>query len=727
MPPELQEKGKVFIGEPKKKNDGSNEYSWAYVNNKKCILGLFDALSKLGGTRFGIDIETYPKKQFRDNKQGGLLPAKSKIRTIQIYTGSGVAIFDFLDPSNGKYLLTDPDIVSRLWHFLEGKKLIAHNALFETSHLQNLFLAHNIVKPLDIYCTMNAYRLILQATEEDSKAFKADLASVCKNVLGLHVPKDEQASDWSAPTLTKSQLDYCARDAVLPYLLFEVLLQNLNDMGMVKLYKLNTKAQDVVAHMTIHGFTVDTEAHEKLVEKWRKEKELWNDKCFYLLNAGKEQLTKDELKTIITAKVTKKYIDTIWSKTEKMLQTVDRVPRNVTLDDFINIRARYTALAEKNAGKIPAAERACKRAAKNITEYLLNINSGKQLGTWLKANVDTSNWPLTDSGNTLKTDAETLNDYAHIEVIQPLIEYKKYEKLYSVYGVGLREFFVQKPDGRTVIHPNFTLCYTETGRMSSRDPNCQNWTRGEEIRSLIIPKNNDYKILHADFNQVELRIFALISGDKVMMDAYENGIDIHALTGTAISGKTEHQCDPYEWKEIRQAAKSANFALIFGGGAARLRAYAKAAFKVNISEEEAERIVQVFRETYFGGRQWQLDHSKDCEELLEVRTHYGKIRKLSSDNSYTCGLNTPIQGTAAEIMLLSMVKILEGIRGKFDARILNVVHDEIIVECHNGCIKEVSHIMKSSMEESFLILFPGATINGLIEKIGVGDNWYDAK
>lgn len=728
MPPKLEAKGKVTLDTPLAKGEKPKEYGWVYVNTKKTILGLLEALGHLSKSMLSIDIETYPKKAYKEDKQGGLLAAKSKIRTLQIYNGAGTAILDFTCGKTGEYLLTDKEVVDAVFKHFEGSKLVAHNALFETEHLHNLGVAHGIDTPLNIFCTMNAYRLIIGAVEDDAKAFKATLQSVAKQVLNISLPKEEQASDWLAKKLTTQQLDYCCRDAVIPYLLLDKLVENLAEYEMLDLYKLNTKAQDVVAHMNVHGFTIDEVAHDKLCEEWDRERKAWGEQAFMLLNKGKECLGPDALLNLVTDKVSKNYKDIVWKKSK-----FSKLDEAFFLEDFPKERDKFLRLAEKNLTVNPAGAKACKRVAKNISEYLLNINSGTQLSSWLKANVNTDGWPMTESGNQLKTDADTFEQYSHLKEVKPLLEYKKYEKLYSVYGEGLKKYIVKKGDGRSVIHPNFSLCYTETGRMSSTAPNCQNWPNpdvteaGKAIRSLVIPRSKDYVILNADFSQIELRIFALISGDRVMLDAYNHGVDLHSLTATAVSGKNAEMCTKEEWKELRQLGKAPNFALLFGGGANRLKEYAKTTYNVDLTLEEAEKIVKTWRETYFEGREWQEEHTKECEHTLTVRTKLGKVRKLTSDNYYTCSLNTPIQGSAAEVMLLSMVLILKAIRGKFDARIINVVHDEINVECHISQSAQVSEIMKSKMEEAFTTIFPGASTISLIEKVGIGSSWYEAK
>lgn len=703
---------------------GKTSFKFSYIQGKEDILNWLLSPTVLGPL-VGIDIETYPKNKYRGALGAGLIPIKSKIRTAQVFDNKNCAVLDFLDDDEG-YLLADREIAFLLIKYLQFRNLVAHNALFETAHFQWLALSHGVYKPLKIYCTMNAFRLIMQATKPDSIAFKAGLGDVSWMVLRVKVAKENQLSDWSIPQLTEDQIDYCARDAILPFLLLQKLYPNLQDLGMVDLYKLNTKAQEVVAHMHNHGMAIDNKLHNRLCRMWRQNEKEYEEKCFAVLNAGKEKISKEKLREILVKKVAGKFQDEMWE--ESRFST-----GQFTLNDFRKEQKRFLDIAKDEEDK--SKQRAWKRFSKNIGEYLVNVGSGKQLSDWLLANVPEAklNWPTSEKGGQLKTDADTFQEFMHLELVEPIVQYKKFSKLISTYGDGLKTFIYEHPlDGCHIIHPNFTLCGTDTGRMSSYNPNVQNPVKDSDFRKIFIARPG-YKLLVADFSQIEIRVFAYISGDPVMIKVYKDGGDIHSSTATAISGKTEEDVTPEEWKKLRFHAKAINFCMLFGGGPATVQKYAKKTYKVEMSLSQAEDAVQNFRETYHVAREWQLEHTQECEKTLRVTTKMGKVRELHPDTYYTTSLNTIIQGTAAELLLLSLVilykKLLDyGIDGRMLGRIKNAIHDELVVDVRDDkkSISTMKDLIKSSMEESFLLVFPEATLKGLVD-VGEGYNWAEAK
>lgn len=707
---------------------GKETRNYLYVSSREDVLNWFIKPTILASL-LGIDIETYPKQKYIGQQGAGLHPVKSKIRTVQVSNGKDVVILDFMD-DDGSYLLADREIAFFLLSYLQFRTLIAHNALFETSHFQYLALAHKKYEPLKIYCSMAAYRLVIQATKPNSAAFKAGLKDVTKMVLGYTIPKDNQLSNWAADLLEPAQLEYCARDAILPYMLMEKLFPNLTDLGMINLFKLNSRVQEVVAHMQIHGMAIDEKAHRKLSKMWRQNELEYKQQCFKVLNAGKEKISREKLKDILLHKVAKKYQEEVWEESKFSTSP------GFKIEDFTKEHLRFLDIAKdedvrEKEGRTRSI--AWRRFAKNIDGYLVSVGSGKQLSAWLTMNVPEANlWPKSEKGSQLKTDADTFEEYAHLEIVAPIVKYKKFTKLNSTYGEGLKQWFSYNPqDDCTVIYPNYSLCSTDTGRMSSYAPNVQNPPKDKEFRKLFIARPG-YKLLVADFSQIEIRTFAYISGDPVMIKVYEDGGDIHSATATAISGKTEKDVSADEWKTLRFHAKAINFCMLFGGGAATVQKYAKKTYKVEMSLNQAEDAVMNFREMYNVAREWQMEHTAECERSLRVTTRLGKVRELDPDTYYTTSLNTIIQGTAAEILLLSMLnlykKLLDyGIDGKI-GRLKNCIHDELVVDVRDDkkSIDTMKGLIKQAMESAMIMVFPEATLKNLVD-VGCASNWADAK
>lgn len=351
----------------------------------------------------------------------------------------------------------------------------------------------------------------------------------------------------------------------------------------------------------------------------------------------------------------------------------------------------------------------------------VNLKSPKQLSDWLKANLngEVEDWPINEKTGHLKTNADTLNMHQDVAVLQPLLKYKKYQKLLSTYGNPIEDAINPNTDR---IHASFTLCQTQTGRLSCRQPNLQNQPREYGMRAVFIPEpGNVFSV--ADFSQIELRAAAYISRDARMIEAYEEGQDLHAITAAFIAGKKLNEVT----KDERQKAKAVNFGLLFGMGAPKLRIYAQNSYGVRMSEGEANTAVVAFRELYPGYRAWQLQQANEAKIYLSAKTPSGKIRRLDSESYYSTAMNTPVQGAAAEIMLIALTKIHSGLQKLCPtASIVNVVHDEIVIEHKPEYWEIIDEILHKHMEGALLEVFPRATTKDLIE-VNTGTSWQEAK
>ena len=358
----------------------------------------------------------------------------------------------------------------------------------------------------------------------------------------------------------------------------------------------------------------------------------------------------------------------------------------------------------------------------------MNIRSSVQLGEWLKKHLTTEElamWPKTSKGS-LKTDTATLMEAENIEALKPLVTYKKYQKYISTYGDSIKALI--NPVTKR-LHPSYTLAFTDTGRMSSRDPNVQNFPRPDEqlgnYRELFVPQwKGKTTFVCADYSQVEVRVAAILSKDKRMLNAYKTGKDLYKLTASLILHKKEEDIT----KEERQRAKAVVLGLQFGMGYKKLCQYAKQ-YGVEMSEDESAKLVENYRLAYPNLYEWQQRTTREAAISLKAKTVGGMVRKLNEDNYYTCSLNTPVQGSAAEALLYTLWVLDERLRNqKLPAKIVATVHDEILVECKVEVAEKVKEQLELSMKIGFEEIFPEnyGAVNNIVEA-HIGDSWYDAK
>lgn len=358
-----------------------------------------------------------------------------------------------------------------------------------------------------------------------------------------------------------------------------------------------------------------------------------------------------------------------------------------------------------------------KKKVLNLTG-LNDVTSSKIAGwleTHLPKNVLTI-WPKTPTGK-LSTDAHAFADFSYLDVVEPMSEFQKATTLCSTFGQAL----IDKINPATKrIHARYNICGARTGRLSSAGPNLQNLPRKKEVREIFIA-NEGKSFIRADYSQIELRVAAELSGDRAMLWAYKEGIDLHRLTASRIRNKKLEEVTD----DDRQIAKAFNFGLLFGLGATKFSHYAKKSYGVAISHMEALRSIEVFRETYAGYREWQLTQAENAKKSLTVTTPCGKRRRLPEDETFGNSMNHPVQGGAAEIMLSALVRLEKTCRKK-GWELLNTVHDEVVIEVTEGAEKYASDLVNIDMECAYREVFPNGIINKLVG-IGSGKNWAEAK
>ena len=292
-------------------------------------------------------------------------------------------------------------------------------------------------------------------------------------------------------------------------------------------------------------------------------------------------------------------------------------------------------------------------------------------------------------------------------------------KLKSTYVEGLLKTI--REDGR--IHSKFTQTVTQTGRISSVDPNLQNipirTSLGRQLRKAFVAENGKV-LIDADYSQIELRVLAHISGDKTMRQAFVNNIDIHTLTASEIFDLPENMIT----EEMRSRAKTVNFGIVYGIGEFSL------AKDLKISRKEAKRYIDNYLATYSGVDEYMKKIVEEGEERGYVETLFGRRRyipELSSRNKQIQAFgrrvcrNTPIQGTAADLIKIAMIRVYDTLKKQYpEAKLVLQVHDELIVEAPESQADRIAELLKNEMENVAKLSVP------LIADVGTGKNWFAA-
>jgi DNA polymerase-1 len=348
-----------------------------------------------------------------------------------------------------------------------------------------------------------------------------------------------------------------------------------------------------------------------------------------------------------------------------------------------------------------------------------NIGSPKQVGEVLaELNIGSSKKTATGQMSTSK---DVMNELAETyELPRLILEFRELDKLRATYADALPKLL--GADGRIHAHLNQTV--TTTGRLSSSEPNLQNipirTELGQQIRKAFIPET-DYKLISADYSQLELRLLAHITRDERMLEAFQNGEDIHAQTAELVFGAKT----PAELKIARRNAKITNFAIAYA-----VEAYGLSQ-RVGISRNEAKKVIEDYYNTYKGVKTFMEETPKIAREQGYVSSIYGRRRYVPAikDRNYNVRLraereaiNMPIQGTASDIVKMAMLKVDAALRHEnLKTRIIMQVHDELLLESPNEEVERAKEIVKKEMETAVELDVP------LTVEIGAGENWMNAK
>lgn len=333
-----------------------------------------------------------------------------------------------------------------------------------------------------------------------------------------------------------------------------------------------------------------------------------------------------------------------------------------------------------------------------IAGETFNINSPKQLGIIL---FEKMNLPVIKKTKTgYSTDAEVLDMLRNESpIVEKILQYRTIAKLVSTYLEGLTVLI--NPNTHR-IHTTFNQMVTATGRLSSSEPNLQNipvrTEKGREIRALFYPGEGFDTLVSADYSQIELRILAHLSGDKALIKAFIEGKDIHRFTAAEVLGKAQEEIT----SEERSHAKAINFGIIYGISDFGLSR------DLGITRAEAKNYIDLYFSRYPRVKEYMDNMVKEAHETGKVRTMFGRLRELPDINSRNfnrrsfaerTAMNTPIQGTAADIIKLAMNKVESLLEEKgFTSRLLLQVHDELVLEVINDELEAVKALLKETME-----------------------------
>jgi DNA polymerase-1 len=356
-----------------------------------------------------------------------------------------------------------------------------------------------------------------------------------------------------------------------------------------------------------------------------------------------------------------------------------------------------------------------------LSGHRFNINSPKQLGDVLFNKMGLPKPLKYGKGKVVSTAQDVLEELAvHNDVPRLVLEYRQLAKLKSNYVDSLP--LLADREGR--VHTTFNQVGTATGRLSSTNPNLQNipirTEMGREIRAAFIAAPGN-KLISADYSQIELRLMAHFSDDPLLVHAYRTGQDIHTLTASEVFGVPADRMD----KETRNRAKAVNFGIVYGISPFGL------AQQLGIDQHEARLYIDRYFERYQGVRAFIDRLLDEVRREQKVRTVFGRVRPIPDIQSRNANLrgfaertavNTPLQGTAADLIKLAMIRIQKKLREQnLETRMTLQVHDELVFDAPPAEVDAVQRLVKSEMEGVIELKVP------LVAEVGVGLNWRDLK
>ena len=357
-----------------------------------------------------------------------------------------------------------------------------------------------------------------------------------------------------------------------------------------------------------------------------------------------------------------------------------------------------------------------------ISKERFNLASPKQLGEILFEKLKIKDNPKKTKTGQYSTSEEVLSQLSkENEIVSSILEWRSLQKLISTYVDALPKQ-INKNTKR--VHTVFNQAVASTGRLSSANPNLQNipirTARGKEIRKAFTCQNDNFKLLSADYSQIELRVIASLSGDNNMISAFKKNEDIHSSTASKVYGVDITRVT----NEQRSNAKIVNFGIIYGVSAFGL------SNQSNLSRSEAKNMIESYFDAYPTLKNYISNQINFARENGYVETVLGRrryLRDINARNPIVRGaaernaVNAPVQGSAADIIKIAMVNIFQKMSSEnLKSKMLIQVHDELVFEIHNLEIEKMKKLISNEMQTAFKLKVP------LTVDIGVGNNWFDA-
>lgn len=500
---------------------------------------------------------------------------------------------------------------------------------------------HDLYPQGEVFCTMLASRVLTNGLPN----VRHGLQHIVSRYLKRELSKEEQRSDWSVE-LRPEQLEYAALDVLVLLELWPLVLERLQFGDLMGAWVLECRALPAMAQLWRTGLPFDS---KKLV-------------------ALRDELGADNVRLG----------DEFVVALDEALPDDRKLPRDP--DGSLNLRAKATGTI-RGGDKMPAG---------------FNLNSPKQLQDVFAALLGKV---PTNSEGKASASREALREYAadHVVVAQYL-KWKKVEKRRQMVESLLKH---QAPDG--FIRASYMQLGADTGRMSCFQPNLQQVPRDPRFRACVVAPEG-YRLVVADYAQMELRLAAAESGDPRMVAAFQAGQDLHTLTAMAVYGLSE---ESEVKREQRQVAKSANFGLLYGSGANGLRSYA-ATSGIQMTLAEAAAVRDKFHATYTGIATWQKQSAAAAQNSgkdASIRVRVSNLRRFlptRDTNMITVRCNTPIQGAGAAVMKLTLGKLWPLLKaaGEAEVRLAGAVHDELILLVREDAAEQWAVTLASVMEEA---------------------------